>query len=206
MLVKTLPVGQMAANCHLVILEDDQALIIDPGDDADLIIQNITEQNCQPTAILATHGHFDHIMAAFELQLAYNIPFLIHPKDQFLLKRMQETANHFLPGTKCPPPPAQVAPLQEGKLTLDSFNFTVIPTPGHTPGSVCLYFPDQNILFAGDLLFAGGGYGRTDFSYSNILQLQDSIEQIMQLPADTTIFCGHGRSSTVEEEKNNNLV
>jgi len=180
MSIETLVVGSMATNCYIV---DD--IIVDPGDDAEYIISHITQK---PSMIVATHGHFDHIMAAYALQLTYNIPFYIHPDDIFLLATMQSSAKHFL-GLKEVDPPPVPTPLQ---------GLSFFHTPGHTPGSICLQFSD--VLIVGDSIFADGGVGRTDFSYSKPLKLADSIDRILSYPPDTRLLPGHGKETTVKQE------
>lgn len=171
--VETLVVGQMATNCYIV-----DGIIIDPGDDADYIISHLKSK---PAMIVATHGHFDHIMAAYALQLTYNIPFYIHEDDMFLLSRMQSSAQHFLGLKEIDPPPV---PSKMKKVPF-------IHTPGHTPGSICLEFND--ILVVGDTMFADGGVGRTDFSYSDPHKLSASLKKIMAFPKGTRILPGHGK-------------
>src|SRR3989304_7067420 len=187
--VKTIVVGQLQANRYLIFdSEKKEACIVDPGDDADYITRVIADQKVTPMQIIATHGHFDHIMAATELQLAYNIPFLIHQKDEFLVKRMNETAEHFI-GVKAGPSPRISGHLEVGsKLNIGKSRIEIIETPGHTPGSISLYDKKAGFVWVGDLLFAGGGVGRTDFSYSSQKELDNSIERILRLP-EKTILC-----------------
>ncbi len=170
--METLVVGQMRTNCYIA-----DGVIIDPGDDAEYIMAHV--QN--PRMIIATHGHFDHVMAAYALQLAYNIPFYMHPDDFFLLRHMQSSAKHFL-GLKTVDPPPQPTAIPR------SIRF--IHTPGHTPGSICL--PLGNSLVVGDTVFAGGAVGRTDFSYSDPIKLSDSLKKIRSHPKGTRILSGHG--------------
>ncbi|KKS98536.1 MAG: metallo-beta-lactamase family protein [Candidatus Gottesmanbacteria bacterium GW2011_GWA2_43_14] len=197
----TLPVGQMQSNCYLLIAENRDCLIVDPGDDGDYLERIIADHRAKPLTILATHGHFDHIMAVTELKLAYNIPFLINQKDEFLVKNMRQSAGHFL-GIQTDPPPDADNFLQENEIiALGGHKIRVIGTPGHTPGSVCLYLEKEKCLISGDTLFAGGGVGRTDFSYSSPTDLAKSLEIIFALPADTEIKPGHGEASTLKKEK-----
>lgn len=177
MTIKTLVVGQMATNCYIA---DD--IIIDPGDDAEYIISHLSSK---PRMIIATHGHFDHVMAAYALQLAYNLPFYIHEGDIFLLSRMQSSAKHFLKLPHVDPPP-KPSPLS---------HIHYIHTPGHTPGSISLQFGDT--LIVGDTMFADGAVGRTDHSYSDPLALSDSIQKIRSLPKGTRILPGHGKEFTL---------
>lgn len=202
LVVHTLPVGQMAANCYF--LEDSQTkkvVIIDPGDDAEYISDRIQRSELKPTKIIATHGHFDHIMAVFTLTNIYHIPFYMNTKDEFLLSYMQESARHYLKITT-DPSPAIDGPLLEGELIpVGKYSIVVMETPGHTPGSVCLYIAKANILIGGDLLFKGGGVGRTDFSYSSAIYIKSSIQKILQLPTHTVVYPGHGESTTIGELK-----
>ena len=200
----TLTVGQMQENCYLVFDNvSKDALIIDPGDDADYIERIISDHSLTPKLILATHGHFDHCMAVLELKLAYKIPFFINFKDKFLIKNMSSSARHFL-GIDAGPPPEVDANLIEGKsFRIGKSSLKVMETPGHTPGSVCLYDQIAKRLYTGDTLFAEGGIGRTDFKYSSQENLVASLEKIFKLPNPTEIYPGHGRPSTLEEEKIN---
>ena len=178
----------MATNCYVV-----DGIIIDPGDDAEYIMSHVKEK---PTMIVATHGHFDHIMAAYAIQVAYNIPFYIHPDDVFLLATMQSSAKHFLrlQDVDPPPKPTPIKNLPAGRQGLPFFH-----TPGHTPGSIYLKFEDA--LIVGDTLFAGGAVGRTDFSYSSQDNLSTSIQKILSYSPETRLLSGHGEESSVQKEK-----
>jgi glyoxylase-like metal-dependent hydrolase (beta-lactamase superfamily II) len=205
--VIVLPVGQLATNCYLVIdRESLRSLIIDPGDDADYIERIIADKKCIPQEIVATHGHFDHILATAELKLAYKITFKIHKNDEFLVKNMQSSARHFL-GLNVDSPPGVDGYLYPTKeLKIGKNTLIIMETPGHTPGSICLYYKKDRILFTGDLIFAEGGRGRTDFSYSNNEDLNKSLLKIFQLPADTTIYPGHGQQFLIASEKKFHLL
>lgn len=200
--IKTLIVGQLQENCHLLIEEQtSEAIIVDPGDDADYITRALRDEQAKPVLLVATHGHFDHIMAATELQLAYNIPFLIHQKDEFLLKHLRQSTRHFL-GLDSGPPPKISDNLAAGQtIPLTKSTLEVIETPGHTPGSLSLYHSARKFVLVGDLMFADGGVGRTDFSYSNPGDLEESIQKILRLPEDTLILPGHGAETTVGRER-----
>lgn len=199
MKVERLEVGQMAANCYICV-KGDSALIIDPGDDADYIERRISDLEVTPVAIVATHGHFDHVMAALELKLAYNIPFIMSSEDKFLTYRMESTAEHFTKVKSLPAPEIDVD-LKPGPFSIGAFDFEVIHTPGHTPGSMSLYFEKHSSLFVGDVIFADGYVGRTDFKYARPLALQDSIAKIMELPDETVVYSGHGKETTAREVK-----
>lgn len=197
----TLVVGQMQENCYLVYDSDSpETIIIDPGDDADYIERIIADNKLLPQIIIATHGHFDHLMAVTELKLAYNIPFKIHKNDEFLVKNMRESAKHFLGIVTDPPPIIDEFLNPKSHIKIGNHQLEIIEAPGHTPGSCCFYLKKENILFTGDLLFADGGVGRTDFSYSNSELLTDSLKKIFKLPPKTQIYPGHGRNSTLKSE------
>lgn len=216
--VRGLPVGQLATNCYLIFdRQTQEGLIIDPGDDADYIMRIIADEKIKPLKILATHGHFDHLLAAMELELAYGIPFLVHQKDEFLVKDAQRSAEHFLTTEKILPPPPIDEFLKEGqKITFGKYQLEVLETPGHTPGSVCFYLPHLQggvcppaggahlgggtVLFCGDTIFKEG-VGRTDFSYSSPKDLEKSLQKIFSLPPKTTLYPGHGERTTLKDDK-----
>ena len=198
----TLPVGQLQANCYLVYdRQSSNGVIIDPGDDADYIERNISDYKMIPGSIIATHAHFDHIMAVLELKLAYKIPFKISCKDKFLINNMSSSAKHFIGIQSGPPPGIDVCLKDKDTIKIGKHSLMILEAPGHTPGSVCLYSKENKKLFTGDTLFADGGVGRTDFSYSKSEELIKSLKKIFSLPPNTQILPGHGRSSTLEEEK-----
>lgn len=180
-----LPVGQMAANCYIV-----GNVIIDPGDDAEYIISHLPTS---PEFIILTHGHFDHIMAAFAIQKTYNIPVYLHANDIFLVKRMRESAKHFLGITTDPPP--ETTPITRSEYG----GLTILHTPGHTPGSICLV--GEGMIFTGDTIFADGAVGRTDHDYSSPGDLRLSMTNILKLPANTVMYPGHGEPTTVGKER-----
>lgn len=198
--IKHFSLGQMETNCYLLLQEKD-CIIIDPADDAAFILEEIQRRSLRPLALLATHGHFDHVMAAGEIQLSYKIPFYIDQKDQFLVNRMEETANHFLGFVPPIVKPSNVTYLSAGRKKIGALNFEVMVTPGHTPGSVCYFFPDNNVLFSGDTLFKQG-IGRYDFSYSDKNDLKLSLRKLLTFPPETSVYPGHGEETTIGNEKN----
>src|SRR3990172_10555432 len=194
--IKRLPVGQLKTNCYLVI-EDDKCVIIDPGDDADYIKRIIADEGVDPIKIIATHGHYDHILAASELKLAYKIPFIMHKKDEFLLARMSTSAKKFTGITSGPPPKVDEYPSINDNLTINHQSLNILHTPGHTPGSITLYCEEEYFAFVGDLIFAGGTVGRTDFAYSGTFDLKQSVAKILKLPPKTKVYPGHGDETIV---------
>ncbi len=198
--VERLEVGQLKANCYIVA-NNEQAVVVDPGDDAEYIINKIRDLDVSPVATVATHGHFDHVMAAAEVKLAYNIPFIASRDDVFLLERVPETAKHFLK-IEAPPAPAPDFEVKEGSdISFENIEFEILAISGHSPGSVAYYNKKEAIVFSGDLVFADGLVGRTDLSYSNKEELKRSIIKLLQLPGKTIVYPGHGERTTINELK-----
>lgn len=187
--VKRLVVGQLRTNCYLVACkETNEGMVVDPGDEGSFLSEKILELGVKPKLIVATHGHFDHLMAAEELRLNFNIPLLIHKRDEFLIKKTTSQ-------TPLPPKIWQYIK-EEEKIEFGQEKFEVIHTPGHTPGSLSLYNKKENVLFCGDLLFKDG-VGRTDFSYGSSEKLKNSLEKIFSLPSKTLVYPGHGEKLTL---------
>jgi len=201
--ITTLIVGQMATNCYL--LSDPvthEAAIVDPGDDAEYISDTVFRLHMKPIMIIATHGHFDHIMAAYALTMNYRIPFCIHGDDLFLVDRMEPTARHYLGYKEIDPKPAVDNQISEGQIfMIGNAPVIVCHTPGHTPGSVCLEIPQNNTLLSGDTIFASGAVGRTDYAYGSPAALKRSIGRILSYPKKTRILPGHGQETSVAAEK-----
>ena len=185
--IVSLVVGSLATNCYLLTSGND-CVIIDPGSEADFISTTILENRLNPLAILLTHGHFDHCLAALELKLNFNLPIFVHKDDSFLYRTADKSANHWTgeKALKLPPPDHNLTDGQE--LEFNDLKLKIIHTPGHTPGSVCLL--TDSALFTGDLLFAEG-VGRTDFSYSDHKKLLSSLKKIGGLPDTLLIYPGH---------------
>lgn len=196
MQIITLTVGQLGTNCYLVE-SDGEVGIIDPGDDGDFIIRKIEDLKVKPVWVVATHGHFDHVLAVTEVALAYQIPFYINNKDESLLKRAADTSEYFL-GIPADPVLVKSKRLDSKTvLKLGKEKIEIIETPGHTLGSVCLYFKKEGALFSGDTIFTGGAVGRTDLKCSSIDQLARSLPKILKLPENTVVYSGHGRETTI---------
>ncbi len=190
--------GELQTNCYFLI-EDNNCLIIDPADDASFILEELQRQQLNLVGMLATHGHFDHVMAVGEIQQSINLPLHIHKKDKFLIDRLEQTAEHFLGYSPIILPINNVKNLPPSPRLRWASKLKIIHTPGHTPGSSSFYFKEENALFTGDTLFKEG-IGRTDLSYSSKEDLKKSLEKIFELPKETVVYPGHGEETMLEEE------
>jgi hydroxyacylglutathione hydrolase len=199
MIFQILKVGQLGANCYILTSRiDNSSIIIDPGDDADFISDFLTRNDLNPLKIFATHGHFDHLMAAFELSVAHHIPFGLNSKDIFLIDRMEESIKYFIGKNMVSRKPEISLNLNsQSEIKLGDERIRILETPGHTPGSISFYCQTSNFCISGDTIFAEGGRGRTDFVYSDINLLNKSIFKLLHLPPETVILPGHGDKTSV---------
>lgn len=203
MKIKKLVVGPVATNCYLVYnVDTKEALIIDPGAQAGRIKKQIRETGCKPVAILLTHGHFDHIMAAEELKESYQILVYAHRAEKNLAADADLNAARTF-GTVCE---LKIDRLLEDdeELNIAGFQIRVLFTPGHTQGGVCYYFPEEQVLFSGDTLFAES-VGRTDLPTGSSGALMRSVrEKLMPLPDETKVFPGHMEETSIGYERMHN--
>lgn len=200
----TFPVGPLACNCTVLGDRDSStAIIIDPGADIDAILQRLTQHGWRLIAILVTHGHIDHIGGAAELKLATGAGIWLHPRDHAQLELLEWQANFV--GMAAPPVTSADADLTPAaRVKLGATVVEVLETPGHTEGSVSLYLPTENKLFAGDTLFAGS-IGRTDLPGGNSRAILNSIRgTLLALPDSTLVIPGHGPQTTIGRERNTN--
>ena len=196
-------VGPLACNCYVVGDEvTRQAIVIDPGDDADELAAEIVKQQLTVTAIVATHAHFDHIVAAERLRALTGAPFMLHDEDRPLLDWMQESGRLFL-GVELPPPPEVDTPAREGeRISAGGVELEVVHTPGHSPGSISLVAADA--LFSGDTLFAGS-IGRTDLPGGDTKALLDAVRsKLFVLDGSLAVSPGHGPTTTLGAERADN--
>ncbi|HEY1901108.1 MAG TPA: MBL fold metallo-hydrolase [Terracidiphilus sp.] len=204
MIIETLPVGPLQCNC--TVLGDEQAgeaIVIDPGDEVGRIHRRLTELELKLKQILVTHAHIDHVGGALRLKRLTGAPILLNENDLPLLKMMEMQAGWLGVATPETAPPDD--PLTDGLVVgLASCPATVLHTPGHTQGSVCLHFAPLNVLVAGDTLFAGS-IGRTDLPGGNFDQILDSIgSRLLALPDETRVLPGHGPATTIGAERKSN--
>lgn len=178
--IERLEVGAFKANCYLVSDSKGNCAIVDPGDDADFIEDRIRELNLNPKLILLTHGHSDHVMAAPDISLAYTVSVYLNKKDAFLFRK----AVGF---------PGLLKELNGGEfIEAGEIRLQVVEIPGHTPGSVALRLMGTPHAFCGDIFFADGAFGRTDFGYSDRKLMEKSIRKLRKLPEKTIFHPGHG--------------
>ncbi len=201
--IETLVVGELQVNCPIVWGEAKQALVIDPGGDAEAILDFLDQHDLDVAAYLLTHGHVDHVSAVAALYDARPAPIAIHPADG---SWAFGEANEFVPYYGPPDRPAEVErELEEGQTWEDGgLTYRVIETPGHTPGSVCFFFPESNALIVGDTLFAGS-VGRTDLPGGNSRDLKESLKRLKTLDDNITVYPGHGPATTIGREKQVNF-
>jgi glyoxylase-like metal-dependent hydrolase (beta-lactamase superfamily II) len=201
-IVEALLVGMIQANCYILADEDSrEAVVIDPGGDAPVILKTLQDRKLTPVAILATHGHFDHVEALASLKRATGAPIYLHKADLPLVQGMASQGRFF--GVQVEPAPAPDRFLEDGdEIACGGLTIKVMHTPGHSPGSVA--FRVDNAVFVGDLLFAGS-IGRTDLQGGDYDTLIRSVrEHIFSLPDDTVVYPGHGPATTVGAEKRTN--
>jgi hydroxyacylglutathione hydrolase len=204
LLRETFPVGPLRCNCTLLAnLETREAIVVDPGDEIADILARLARRHLTLKQIIVTHAHIDHIGGAAQLKRVTGAPVLFHQADLPVLGMLEMQAAWL--GL---PAPEKVAldqsandGLAAGILGLEA---EVIHTPGHTPGSICLHFPKQELLLAGDTLFAGS-VGRTDLPGGDTRALLGSIHaRLLPLPENTLVVPGHGEETTLGQERETN--
>jgi len=204
MIHEILTVGPLQCNCS--ILGDEasgEAIVVDPGADIPRIMAVLNRHKLTVKQILITHAHIDHIAGAARLKHLTGAPILYNPRDLPLVKMMDVQAGWLgIPTPEVLPPDDT---LEEGRvIAITGLSGNILHTPGHTQGSVCLYLPTQQLLIAGDTLFAGS-VGRTDLPGGDGPMLIRSIhEKLLPLPDETVVFPGHGPSTTIGEERESN--
>jgi hydroxyacylglutathione hydrolase len=204
MILESFPVGPLHCNC--TILGDEvthEAVVVDPGDNIPEILSRLEKHGLTLRQIVITHAHIDHIGGAAQLKKATGAPVLLNQKDLGLLNIMEIQAGWLgVPTPEVAPPDASA---DDGlAIGLASLPAEVLHTPGHTPGSICLFFPKQQLLLAGDTLFAGS-IGRTDLPGGDGRQILRSLrDRLLVLPDATRVLPGHGAETTIGAERQSN--
>ncbi len=204
MIHEILAVGPLECNCS--ILGDEvsrEAIVVDPGGDISRIVALLEKHGLAVKQILITHAHIDHIAGAARLKRLTGAPVLYNQNDLPLVKIMDEQAGWL--GIPTPEVPAPDDTLDDGKIiSVAGLSGSILHTPGHTEGSVCLYLPKESLLIAGDTLFAGS-IGRTDLPGGDFHKIMRSIrERILGLPDEVTVLPGHGPRTNIGTEREQN--
>lgn len=202
MIIKELAVGPIMANCYIIGCEDTkEAVVIDPGDEADRILMSLAQSALKVSYIINTHGHFDHVGANKKMKQATSAPLLIHADDAIMLSRLSIDAGMFGLRAENSPEPDQT--IKHGDtIKFGNISLEVIHTPGHSPGGVSLF--DGEHVFVGDTLFLGS-IGRTDLPGGDYDTLISSIKnKLLVLGDNIRVFTGHGPETTIGREKKSN--
>ncbi|MCI0468450.1 MAG: MBL fold metallo-hydrolase [Nitrospirae bacterium] len=202
MLIKNIVVGPLEANCFIIADEvSKKAMVVDPGDEPERIIDFIKGNEFNVEHIVCTHGHFDHVGAASDLKKQTGAKFLIHKDDLEIYHAAKDMAALW--GFEMDDIIEPDDFVKEGEvIKVGSLRLEVIHTPGHSPGGICIY--GEGIVLTGDTLFAGS-VGRTDFYGGDMDKLLESIKRLMTLPDETRALPGHGPESSIAREKRTNI-
>ncbi|MDD4875641.1 MAG: MBL fold metallo-hydrolase [Dehalococcoidales bacterium] len=201
MIFKKLEVGPFASNCYIVGSKTTrEGIIIDPGDEADVILNTVKDLELKIKYIILTHGHLDHIGALKKVKEKTGAEIALHTNES---ESFQNQTINKLFGISYPTPPPPDKLLNDGdKIDIGDLHFTVLHTPGHSLGGLCLI--EKEIVFSGDTLF-NSSIGRTDLPGGNYSQLINSINtKLMTLPDNTIVYPGHGPETTIGAERRSN--
>ncbi len=204
MIHEILPVGPLQCNCSVIGDENTrEGMVIDPGDDISNVLAITQKYNLQIKHIVITHAHIDHIGGAMKLRALTGAPILLNQNDYALLKMLDIQATWI--GV---PDPGKVEidrSITTGeKVSAGAHTAQVLHTPGHTEGSICLYFETEKKLIAGDTLFAGS-IGRTDLPGGDMQKIMRSLHgTVLALPDETVVVPGHGELTTIGDERESN--
>ena len=204
MIHEILPVGPLQCNCSVIGDEQTrEAMVIDPGDDVEQVLDLIRKHDLKVKQIVITHAHIDHVGGAMKLRAATGAPVLLNQNDYALLKMLDVQAAWL--GMAAPEKVKIDQSLsQADTVKAGSLVAQVLQTPGHTEGSICLYFPAETMLIAGDTLFAGS-IGRTDLPGGSFEKILHSLhDRVLALPDETVVVPGHGPLTRIGEERESN--
>ena len=196
--------GFIEENCYFATNPATrETVVIDPGDDAPQLLAYLRETNAVVVAYLLTHGHVDHVTAVAALCAVHPAPIHLHPRDAAWCFGPRNNLPGFYDAPETPRCP--LVPVEEGAvLELAGARWSVVETPGHTPGGICWKLEDDRALFTGDTLFRGTA-GRTDLPGGDARALTRSLRKLAALPGDWTVYPGHGGPTTLAHEKQHNF-
>ena len=199
-IVETIPVGPLQCNCTILgDLVSQKAIVVDPGGDAEILLERLVELNLQVERIIHTHAHLDHFLASGKMKEATGAKLALHREDLFLWDMLEDQCRMFGIPFEPPPPPDQWLKNEE-EIDLNDLQGKALHTPGHTPGSMCFLFESQKLLIAGDTLFQGS-IGRTDLWGGDFKKIEKSIqEKLYTLDEETSVITGHGESTSIGHE------
>jgi len=204
MIHEILPVGPLQCNCSVIGDESTrEAMVIDPGDEIEDVLALVRKHNLEVKQIVITHAHIDHVGGAMKLRAVTGAPILLNQNDYALLKMLDAQAAWI---GVAPPGDVEIDhSVGHGEtLRTGALSANVLYTPGHTEGSICLYFPAERKLIAGDTLFAGS-IGRTDLPGGSFKKIINSLhERVLALPDDTIVVPGHGPITSIGVERETN--
>ena len=203
-IVETIPVGPLQCNCTILgDLVSRKAIVVDPGGDAEILLERLVELNLQVERIIHTHAHLDHFLASGKMKEATGAKLALHREDLFLWDMLEDQCRMFGIPFEPPPPPDQWLENEE-EIDLNDLQGKALHTPGHTPGSMCFLFESQKLLIAGDTLFQGS-IGRTDLWGGDLKKIEKSIqEKLYTLDEETSVITGHGESTSIGHEMRDN--
>lgn len=205
--ITSLSLGYIGTNCYIAAdSESKDAVVIDPGGDAPVVLKAAAEMGATLRAVWLTHAHFDHWGGVAEIVRALNIPVALHSLDLPLYRNLGGAKQWGVPMEPGPEPAILLDSYvsSEKRLEIGDLKFEVRFVPGHTPGHVAFYQKEAGALFGGDVLFQGS-IGRTDFPGSSFETLIESIRtQFLSLPDSTIVYSGHGRETTIGDERRHN--
>ena len=194
--VHTIVTGEWRENCYVLRGDGRHAVVIDPGEDTDAIVDYLEKESLAVVAIINTHAHYDHVGSVADIRARHNAPFHLHAGDHRLLKQVNFYRVLFGGKRTIAIPDVDVDLCACPTLTFGGLTIEVIHTPGHTPGSVS--FLTEGCLFSGDTLF-GSRVGRTDLPGGDKAALGASVQRLLQLPPETVVFPGHGARASLAE-------
>jgi len=201
-IIRSIPLGPLEANCFIVADEHSKkAMVIDPGDEPDRIMEVLRAEHLSLQYIICTHAHFDHVGAVPEIKDQTGATVVIHKEEQEIYHGARDMAAFW--GYRLDPLPEPDLLAEDGyEIRMGNLTFTVLHTPGHSPGGICLF--GEGLVITGDTLFAGS-VGRTDFHGGDMRKLKQSFERLMSLPPETVVLAGHGPNSTIARERSENF-